>query len=181
VFPLAVGSEEGFLEINVFAAGEGLKGRQSLGDSSAFERGDRKVAQRFRVPMRTLDSVLGDLALGSSLFVKLDIEGGELSALRGASRILESHRPLLLFELNPTMARAPGWTPDELFGLLETTADYHFCDLRRGRIVPVDPTNDIEPLTQGGDIDILAYCSSIAWHLERVGPHTVSNACAEGG
>jgi len=38
------------------------------------------------------DAVIGD---GSVSFMKLDVEGAELAALRGAARILRTQRPLV--------------------------------------------------------------------------------------
>jgi FkbM family methyltransferase len=51
---------------------------------------------RYDVQMKTLDDLLANKARIDLL--KLDIEGGELSALLGARRTIETHRPVLLFE-----------------------------------------------------------------------------------
>jgi len=51
------------------------------------------------VPMARLDTVLADRSIS---LIKLDIEGGEAKALRGAEKLLEgSAAPDLLFELSP--------------------------------------------------------------------------------
>lgn len=49
---------------------------------------------RVDVPITTLDAVIGERKVD---FIKLDVEGGELDALRGAPRTL-SRRPVVLFE-----------------------------------------------------------------------------------
>ncbi|HXI06913.1 MAG TPA: FkbM family methyltransferase [Bradyrhizobium sp.] len=49
---------------------------------------------RYDVPTTTLDA----LELGRIDLVKIDIEGGELNALRGAKRFAESNRPPFVFE-----------------------------------------------------------------------------------
>jgi FkbM family methyltransferase len=38
--------------------------------------------------------------------IKLDIEGGELAALRGAQQIIAKHKPALIFECGPEPALA---------------------------------------------------------------------------
>ena len=53
-------------------------------------------------------------------FIKLDVEGGELAALRGAASLLHRCRPTILFEWTRTGATAFGLDPaaihDELTG-----------------------------------------------------------------
>lgn len=48
------------------------------------------------VPMVTLDDTVGDFPVD---LVKLDVEGAEEAALRGAQRLLEEHQPDLIIEL----------------------------------------------------------------------------------
>ncbi len=50
--------------------------------------------------------------------IKLDIEGAELSVLKGAKRTLESFRPLLLLELSDTALRRQGGSAAEVVALL---------------------------------------------------------------
>lgn len=52
-----------------------------------------------QVEVSTLDDLDGNLLLGSIDFLKLDAEGSELSILAGASKFLEQHSPLVMFEL----------------------------------------------------------------------------------
>jgi FkbM family methyltransferase len=49
-------------------------------------------------------------------FVKCDIEGGELFALRGARRLLDTHRPTVLLEINPWYLEGVGVRVEELTG-----------------------------------------------------------------
>jgi len=47
-------------------------------------------------------------------FIKMDVEGAEPQVMRGAARILDEDRPLILSELHPTqLERASGTTADE--------------------------------------------------------------------
>ncbi len=48
---------------------------------------------KVRVEVRTVDDVLQSLGISRVDFIKLDVEGAELSVLHGASRLLERRRP----------------------------------------------------------------------------------------
>ena len=67
------------------------------------------------VPTVALDAVIGDDRPWR--FCKLDLEGGEFRALRGAARALGRHRPVVVFECDRVDApRHYGYGPDEFFG-----------------------------------------------------------------
>ena len=52
-------------------------------------------------------------------FIKMDVEGAEPQVLKGAERLLEEDRPVILSELHPTqLQRASGVTADELLAQL---------------------------------------------------------------
>lgn len=62
--------------------------------------------------------------------VKMDIEGCEVAALRGAQRLLaHANRPAILFEHNPVSLRQCGATSSSFSGLLPGYAIYYVDDL----------------------------------------------------
>jgi len=65
----------------------------------------------------TLDGLLRSFG-GRVRFMKLDIEGAELFALRGAEQLLSTFRPLLYIELNEAYCRRYGHTPKDVFDFL---------------------------------------------------------------
>jgi len=66
-----------------------------------------------KVRCATLDEVVpADLSVG---FIKLDVEGGELAALRGATSILDRSRPTVLFECTQTGLAAHHVLSDQIF------------------------------------------------------------------
>jgi FkbM family methyltransferase len=69
-----------------------------------------------KVPLVALD----DLDLRRPVrVVKLDVEGAEPQVIRGAIRLLQADRPVILSELHPTqLKRASGVTGDEFLALL---------------------------------------------------------------
>ena len=72
-----------------------------------------------QVVIRTLDECAEEWNLGRIDLMKLDIEGYELEALRGARRLLEQRRiRAVMCEFNDYWLREAGTTPDELFGFL---------------------------------------------------------------
>jgi len=52
--------------------------------------------------------------------IKLDIEGGELAALRGATRILATHRPVVFCEMLRKLAKPFGYHPNDIIALMQS-------------------------------------------------------------
>lgn len=67
---------------------------------------------------RTLRLDDAELEIRGQLVVKLDIEGFELRALRGMESTLQTHRPLVITEVNPEMLEHADTSPRELAGFL---------------------------------------------------------------
>ena len=72
--------------------------------------------QRIRVRTTTLDSIVPEDAHVS--FVKIDVEGGELGVLRGASRVLDQ-RPVVVFEHGLGAADHYGTEPATVFEIFD--------------------------------------------------------------
>jgi FkbM family methyltransferase len=72
--------------------------------------------QSTRVPVVALD----DLTPARRVrFIKMDVEGAEPQVIRGARRLLERDRPVILSELHPAqLGRASGVTPGEFLAQL---------------------------------------------------------------
>jgi FkbM family methyltransferase len=67
--------------------------------------------QKKPVPAIALDDVT---ITGRVRLIKMDVEGAEPQVVRGATRLLANHRPVILSELHPTqLDRASGVTPDQ--------------------------------------------------------------------
>ncbi len=81
----------------------------------------------------TIDEVCGELGLQPKV-IKLDCEGGELAALRGATTTLKNHRPNMLIEIFEPMLTAHGSSAQELGSFLSEN-NYRVTDLSG---VPVD-------------------------------------------
>jgi FkbM family methyltransferase len=101
----AVGSRRGSLSVTDESNSVPLTGRMSRGVS---------------VPVVPLD----DYADLEATLVKLDVEGFEIEALQGATRVLE-RKPKLAIEVHVDMLRRYGHSADELFELVRPR-DYEF-------------------------------------------------------
>jgi len=78
---------------------------------SMGRRPDRAVAREVTIRTARMDDVIPERAR----LVKIDVEGAELAAMRGAERLLFAEpRPHLIIELNPKTSRAFGYHPMEL-------------------------------------------------------------------
>lgn len=75
--------------------------------------------------------------------IKLDVEGAELLALRGAARLLRAHQPLLMLEVARGNLRAFGHTAEQLLDFLR---QFNYClyVLERGRLKPLAADQPIE-------------------------------------
>jgi FkbM family methyltransferase len=85
---------------------------------------------------RTQTVALDDVIEGAVRFIKVDVEGAEGRALRGASRLLERSRPTLLVELHPhLLPMVGGETPAALIAWM-ASLDYECRLLGAGRPGP---------------------------------------------
>jgi FkbM family methyltransferase len=66
------------------------------------------------VPVTTIDTIWGELGCPEISVIKLDIEGGEMAALKGAQRCLGANRPLIFLEWNVENLDAFGIDPCEI-------------------------------------------------------------------
>jgi FkbM family methyltransferase len=67
--------------------------------------------ERTTVPVVTLNDVCRSLTPG---LLKIDVEGAELLALRGADAVLGRHRPVVIVAIHPEPMRMLGTTPRQL-------------------------------------------------------------------
>jgi len=66
---------------------------------SAFQH-DRGGARRMTVPLHRLDTLIASGTMPPADLVKIDIEGAELDALKGAEHLVTTHSPVFLIEVH---------------------------------------------------------------------------------
>ncbi len=78
-------------------------------------------ARTLEVPTVTLDGYIAEHEVGRVDVIKIDIEGAEIPALRGAPGLLSGDEsPVLVLEFHPKTLAFSGHTPDDLLGLLNS-------------------------------------------------------------
>ena len=127
----------------------------SLFPTNPFSR----AAGTVEVEQLALDDVVPDLDIA-----KIDVEGAEIEALRGMSRILgQQPKPILVVEWSPTCQLAAGHSPEELIRVL--------------RELGYEPAILGEPAGMGRSVDDL-WLSFVRAGCHRVGTRT---SCARPG
>jgi FkbM family methyltransferase len=122
---------EGIVEIVNTAVGDHcgvvhLRGADGIeGIASNAVLADSGVAAQ----ITTIDAIAEAHALVRCDLIKLDIEGCEFFALRGAERLLKRCRPVLYLELNAHWMKHFGWTLRDLLNYLEPL-EYQFTNER---------------------------------------------------
>ncbi len=112
---------------------------------------------KVRVELRRLDDVLEELGISQVDFIKLDVEGAELSFLRGATKLLHGgSRPAILAEVQDLRTQAWGYAAREIIELL-VRSDYRWFAL--------DADSNLQPVST----DLPAYDANlVAFPRERV-------------
>jgi FkbM family methyltransferase len=126
---VALGDAPGSAALHIWRASDADRGASLLDNVS----GEAKLT--VDVEVRTLDMVCDDLGLVPDL-LKLDLQGGELAALQGATQALR-HTELMLIEFGCLDAYVGRTTPRDL---LDIMFDHDFClyDLVDGHYRPYD-------------------------------------------
>jgi FkbM family methyltransferase len=121
-------------------------GSNNSGEFMVGDHGDGEGT--FSVRVRTLDDILAEAGVAKVDFVKMDIEGSEFDALRGASRLLRVDRPAFVIELNEDALRRRGSSADAVVSLFRE-AGYSGQTVGRKGLTP------LEPLGPGGCVECL--------------------------
>lgn len=89
------------------------------------------------VDCTTLDAFTAERDINRVALIKIDVEGWEPAVLRGASRVLRTSRPTLIFEYDPAYVHRSGASGEELADLLHQAGYGLFILQPRGGALPV--------------------------------------------
>lgn len=103
----------------------------------------------------TLDGYVDDRRIESIRLIKLDVDGGEWSVLKGAQQTLERFHPMIVMEIAPYVLDEE---PGALEGALEilSEAGYGFTDIATGKGLPVTASELRATIPYGASVNVLA-------------------------
>jgi FkbM family methyltransferase len=108
----------------------------------ASARPREKHSTRIARPVVTIDALLQSDQVMAPHVIKMDIEGGELSALLGAKNAISTHKPHIIFESDHQNMKRFGYERKDVLQLLSEYASYkfYFIDLD-GSLIRVEASN----------------------------------------
>ena len=144
----ALGDREGSLPLFVPDAdyGQASMARHAVGSWTR----PREV-RSYDCRVRTLDGYVREHGSRPG-FVKCDVEGAELSVLRGAAETLASCRPLLHLEVNPDWTRNFGYAPPEVVRFLSGFGYSRFLLVEQAVRPLADPERDLAALAGSANL-----------------------------
>ena len=147
LFAAAASDDDGSL---VFHA---TPGNSAIASARRHSFGLLNEWRQVTVPTVRLDTLHAQGELDGVSLVKIDVEGAELSVLRGALQFIAAVRPTVVYEYTPLAAADHGWTQEESIELLSSAGDFTFTALTEdgGRVLPF-------PLPDGylGQVNVFA-------------------------
>lgn len=136
-FDVALGEGEGQIE---FYRNPNATGYNSIAPS------DKPGVEKITVPISRLDDLLPNEMID---VIKMDIEGAELGALRGAEALFARARPTVMFESVRPDTNALGYAPEMLWDWFDAHG-YHV-------VAPDRMAHDAPPLTREAFLDAHHY------------------------
>jgi FkbM family methyltransferase len=126
--PFALGDSSGDADLFVFDRTTGC---------NSFRPSQPAGTRAVRVAVRRLDDALAEAAVTRVDLIKMDIEGGELAALRGAERTFAAARPVLLAEVDDKRTAPWGYRARDIVQLVERWGYAWYSVTNAGRLAPL--------------------------------------------
>lgn len=110
LFPMGLFDRDGSLPM--YVKNDIAFGRVNEGVPSLFSTGSDR--RELSVPLRRFDDVARECGLARLDVMKIDVEGAEMMALRGAERSIREFRPVIIAEISEPNFRRAGYTTQDL-------------------------------------------------------------------
>lgn len=88
-------------------------GNNRMGSSSLYNQWG--LTKDINVSARKLDNIVNDWKFKKVDFVKIDVEGAEISVLKGMEEIIDNDRPIMIIEASPRCLARAGYDIGNLF------------------------------------------------------------------
>lgn len=151
VYPYALSNRSGNMLFNVVQDDPAYSGLQQR-----KYKNEKPNIETIEVEVRKLDDVMSARDYEISL-IKIDVEGGELDVLKGATEILETDKPLLIFEFGKGASEFYGTMPHHLKEFLD---EHHYSIWTLSdfwnRKLPLDSNRLKEAYESGSDYYFVA-------------------------
>ena len=122
-----VGETEGMTDFYKCSATETSSGYYSDHIKDAVEKYSGRI-QIQKIPTSSLDSLCETYKLEKVGAVKIDVEGAELSVLKGCQKLIQqSPEPVFVVEMNPVTARAAGYSIRDIWDYF-VSAGFHIFE-----------------------------------------------------
>jgi len=105
---------------------------------STFFIGDLKSRGTTEASLKALDAVAGELGIQRIDFIKMDIEGAELYALRGAVNTIRKYRPTMMVEINSHSYKSAGYSVEDIFKFFSDLSYQAYEIKKQGELVPLN-------------------------------------------
>ena len=115
-YRLGLSNANGSMEINVYSS----SGNNSLFFRNLPENNPTRLIGREVINLVTLDDIVQNEKLDPPDLIKIDIEGGELYALKGAKQIIKEYQPVFFIEYGEAIFKDAGYSRSDLLTELET-------------------------------------------------------------
>jgi FkbM family methyltransferase len=122
-------------EVVIHAAESSNSGMASLISSTSN--------RSLQVEAVTIDNYVQRNSVGNIDFIKMDIEGAELHALRGMIGLLREQKPPLVLEMNEEMMSKAGYSYSNILDLLRPLGYAPYAMLKAGLQGPLDSINSV--------------------------------------
>jgi FkbM family methyltransferase len=137
LFPVAVGNPESVhRSVTIKVPGDDLTQASLQLQTTGSWEGKADVRE-FSVPLASLDADREVRSLEHLEFVKIDVEGGELDVLRGASHTLSHHLPLIYCEAYDKWEASFGYAPADLLNFARSLGYSAARVFSGGKVHPV--------------------------------------------
>ncbi|MDP9176473.1 MAG: FkbM family methyltransferase [Gemmatimonadota bacterium] len=166
-FQVAVGNPRVPNERTLIKVPGGDFSQASLVAHAAGSWDERRDIQDYSCVMTGVDAEMAANPLPRLDFVKIDVEGGELDALKGATRTLARYRPLLYCEVYQMWAVSFGYSAAELFAFVRSLGYSKARVIREGRVHPLDLDAPVPTKLFDISSDVLFFAPE---HEARVAP-----------
>lgn len=141
-------------------------GQASLKKHAAGSWEAAKTIETFECEIIRLDDYIPSKRISRLDFIKCDIEGAELLALKGATKALTKFAPMLHLEVCPDWTKSFGYNPTEIIEYLSSFGYSEFYLVKDGLRRLENPAVELSPEKFAGSANLL--CCVRELHSARI-------------